>query len=81
MSTILEILAICCIVGLLTNKIALNIIFVMSLLITLYGIVSLLQKDKLTDVGIMVMVIGVISLVYTICELFLGINIKTILGF
>lgn len=78
---ILIMLAICCVVGIFTGEIALGVVFAMSLLITLYGLFSLLQKDKLTNLGLIIVIVGVMSLIYTICELFLGMNIKTILGF
>lgn len=78
---LLIILAICCIVGILTGEIALGIVFIMALAITIWAILSLLQKDKFTNLGLIIVVVGLLSLVYTICELFLKIDLKTILGF
>lgn len=43
---LLIILAICCVMGILTEKIALGIVFTMSLFITLYGMFALLQKKE-----------------------------------
>ena len=78
---LLIILAVCCIAGIITSKIALGIVFVMALVITIWATLSLLQKDKFTNLGLIIAVIGLLSLVYTICELLLNINLRTILGF
>lgn len=78
---LLIVLAVCCIVGIITSKIALGIVFIMALAITIWAALSLIQKDKFTNLGLIIVVIGLLSLVYTICELFFNIDLKTILGF
>lgn len=67
--------------GLITEAIPLGIIFVISLAVFLYALFSLLNKGmRLTELGIGVMVISLLLLAYTICYLFLGIDVKTALG-
>lgn len=77
----LIVLALCCLSGIFLSNIPLGLVFIMSLFITLNGIVSIFQRDKLTDLGIVVLLIGLMSFAYTICTLFLGIDLNTILGF
>ena len=70
-----------CIYGVITEAVQLGIVFVISLAVFLYTLFSLLNKGmRLTELGIGVMVISLLLLVYTICYLFLGIDIKTALG-
>ena len=70
-----------CIYGAITETIQLGIIFVISLAVFLYTLFSLLNKGmRLTELGIGVMVISLLLLVYTICYLFLGIDVKSALG-
>ncbi len=67
--------------GVITETIPLGIIFIISLAVFLYALFSLLNKGmRLTELGIGVMVISLLLLVYTICYLFLGIDVKTTLG-
>ena len=70
-----------CIYGVITEAVQLGIVFVISLAVFLYSLFSLLNKGmRLTELGIGVMVISLLLLVYTICYLFLGIDIKAALG-
>ena len=69
-----------CIYGVITETVQLGIIFVISLAVFLYALFSLLNKGmRLTELGIGVMVISLLLLVYTICYLFLGIDVKSTL--
>ena len=69
-----------CIYGVITETFPLGIIFVISLAVFLYTLFSLLNKGmRLTELGIGVMVISLLLLVYTICYLFLGIDVKAVL--
>ena len=69
-----------CIYGVITEAVQLGIIFVISLAVFLYTLFSLLNKGmRLTELGIGVMVISLLLLVYTICYLFLGIDVKAAL--
>ena len=70
-----------CIYGVITESVQLGIIFVISLAVFLYALFSLLNKGMiLTELAIGVMIISLLLLVYTICYLFLGIDIKAVLG-
>ena len=70
-----------CIYGVITEAVQLGIIFVISLAVFLYALFSLLNKGmRLTELGIGVMVISLLLLVYTICYLCLGIDVKAALG-
>ena len=75
------ILAVCSVVGIITEKIALGIVFVMSLFITLYGLFIPLQKHRITGLGSVIIIVGIMCLAYAICELFLGMDLKAVLGF
>ena len=69
-----------CIYGVITETVQLGIIFVISLAVFLYALFSLLNKGmRLTELGIGAMVISLLLLVYTICYLFLGIDVKSTL--
>ena len=69
-----------CIYGVITEAVPLGIIFVISLAVFLYALFSLLNKGmRLTELGIGIMVISLLLLVYTICYLFLGIDVKAVL--
>ena len=69
-----------CIYGVITEAVQLGIVFVISLAVFLYALFSLLNKGmRLTELGIGVMVISLLLLVYTICYLFLGIDVKAAL--
>lgn len=78
---LLIVLAVCCIIGILTEKIAIGIVFVMSLFISLYGVFIPLRKQRLTGIGAIIVIVGIMSLAYTVCELFFNMDVKTILGF
>ena len=70
-----------CMYGVITEAVQLGIIFIISLAVFLYALFSLLNKGmRLTELGIGVMIISLLLLVYTICYLFLGIDIKAVLG-
>lgn len=73
------ILSIVCIVGIISESIPLGAIFIFSLIATLYCLVTLFN-DKLSKLGVCILVCNIICLIYAICNLFLGIDIKTILG-
>lgn len=77
----LIILALCCLSGIFLSNIPLGLVFIMSLFIALNGVISIFQRDKLTDLGIAILLIGIMSLAYTVCTLFLGIDLNTIIGF
>lgn len=67
--------------GVVTEAVPLGIIFVISLAVFLYALFSLLNKGmRLTELGIGVMVISLLLLIYTVCYLFLGIDVKAVLG-
>lgn len=67
--------------GVITEAVSLGIIFILSLTVFLYGLFSSLNKGmRLTELGIGLTVISLLLLVYTICYLFLNIDVKTILG-
>ena len=69
-----------CIYGVITESVQLGIIFVISLAVFLYTLFSLLNKGmRLTELGIGVMIISLLLLAYTICYLFLGIDVKVAL--
>lgn len=77
---VLDILAVCCMIGIFTGNISLGIVFIMSLAIVLWGILSLIQRNKLTQMGTIILIIGLLSFTYTTCMLFLDIDLKTILN-
>ena len=77
----LIVLALCCLSGIFLNTIPLGLVFIMALFIVLNWIITIFQKEKFTDIGIAVTLIGIMSLAYTVCTLFLGINVDAILGF
>lgn len=67
--------------GVITEAVPLGIIFVISLAVFLYALFSLLNKCmRLTELGIGIMVISLLLLIYTVCYLFLGIDVKAVLG-
>lgn len=67
--------------GVITETVPLGIVFVISLAVFLYALFSLLNKGmRLTELGIGVMVISLLLLAYTVCNLFLGIDVKATLG-
>ena len=67
--------------GVITEAVPLGIIFVISLSVFLYVLFSLLNKGmRLTELGIGIMVISLLLLIYTVCYLFLGIDVKSMLG-
>lgn len=78
---LLIVLDVCCIIGILTEKIATGIVFTMSLFINLYGLFIPLRKQRLTGMGTIIVIVGIMSLAYTVCELFFNMDVKTILGF
>ena len=81
MSIWLIVLTLCCLLGIFLNIVPLGLVFIMALFIVLNWIVRIFQKEKLTDIGIVVTLIGIMSFAYTVCTLFLGINVNSILGF
>jgi hypothetical protein len=67
--------------GVVTEAVPLGIIFVISLAVFLYALFSLLNKGmRLTELGIGIMVVSLLLLVYTVCYLFLRIDVKAMLG-
>lgn len=67
--------------GVVAEAVPLGIVFVISLVIFLYALFSLLNKGmRLTELGIGIMVVSLLLLVYTVCYLFLGIDVKAMLG-
>lgn len=67
--------------GVITESVSLGIIFIISLAVFLYALFSLFNKGmRLTELGIGIMVISLLLLVYTVCYLFLNINVRTVLG-
>lgn len=77
---VLDILVVCCLIGIFTGNIPLGIVFIMALAIVLWGILSLIQRNKLTQMGTIILIIGLLSFTYTTCMLFLDIDLKTILN-
>lgn len=66
--------------GVITEAVPLGIIFIISLAVFLYVLFSLLNRDmRLTELGIGIMVVSLLLLVYTVCYLFLGIDVKAML--
>lgn len=82
MLTLLSIIGvIVCVYGVITESVSLGIIFIISLAVFLYALFSLFNKGmSLTELGIGIMVISLLLLVYTVCYLFLNINVRTVLG-
>ena len=76
---IFTILSIICIVGIISEIIPLGVIFVLSLIATLYCLVTFFN-NKLSKFGKYILVCNVVCLAYTVCNLFFSIDIKTILG-
>lgn len=67
--------------GVITEAVPLGIIFVISLAMFLYALFSLVNKGmRLTELGIGIMVISLLLLMYTVCYLFLGIDVRATLG-
>ena len=79
MIDIMAILAILCVSGILLECFPLGIIFIISLVIVIWAAISVIQKDKLNQTGIIVAIVGILALAYTVCELFLHIDLRTIL--
>lgn len=80
MSIWLIVLTLCCLSGIFLNIVPLGLV-IMALFIVLNWIITIFQKEKLTDIGIVVTLIGIMSFAYAVCTLFLGINVDAILGF
>ena len=68
-----------CIVGIISESIPLGVIFILSLIATIYCIATLFN-DKLSKFGKYIFVCNVICLAYTVCNLFFSIDVKAILG-
>ena len=67
--------------GVITESVSLGIIFIISLAVFLYGLISFFnKKTKLTELGIGLTVISLMLLTYTVCYLFLNIDVRAILG-
>ena len=67
--------------GVITEAIPLGIIFIISLAVFLYVLSSLLNRGmRLTELGIVMFVVSLLLLMYTVCYLFLDINVKAMLG-
>ena len=67
--------------GVITEAVPLGIIFIISLAVFLYGLISFFNKGtKLTELGIGLTVISLLLLAYTVCYLFLNIDVKVMLG-
>lgn len=81
MSVWLIVLTLCCLSGIFLNIVPLGLVFIMALFIVLNWIITIFQKEKLTDIGIVVTLIGIMSFAYVVCTLLLGINVNAILGF
>lgn len=73
------ILSIVCIVGIISESIPLGVIFILSLIATIYCIATLFS-DKLSKLGKIILVCNVVCLTYTVCNLFFNIDVKAILG-
>lgn len=67
--------------GVITETVSLGIIFIISLAVTLYGLFNFFNKNtKLTELGIGLTITSLMLLAYTVCYLFLNIDVKVILG-
>lgn len=70
-----------CIYGVVTETISFGIVFIISLIIFLYALLSMLNRGmRLTEFGITISVASLVLLLYTVCYLFLNIDIRVILG-
>ena len=63
------------------NRIVLGVVIVLILTIVLSKLLTLLKRTKMKELRLIVIIAGVISLIYTICELFLGINLESLLNY
>lgn len=79
MGAIALILLIVCLIGIITEKIALGIVFVISVIMSLYCLITLINS-KLTKFGVFIFVCNLCYLIYTICVLFFNIDVIAILG-
>lgn len=67
--------------GVITETVSLGVIFIISLAVFLYVLISFLNKGtKLTEIGIGLAVVSSLLLAYTVCYLFLNIDVKVMLG-
>lgn len=65
--------------GVITGKIALGIVFIISLVETLYFLLMPFRRRYLTSLGALLFIGSLLLLAYCICVLFLNIDVKTIL--
>ena len=77
----LAIIGICIgIYGVITEAISFGIIFIISLAVFLYVLITGLNRDtRLTELGIVILVISLLLLLYTGCYLFSDIDVKSML--
>lgn len=67
--------------GVITETVSLGIVFIISLAVTLYGLFNFFNKNtKLTELGIGLTITSLMLLAYTVCYLFLNIDVKVVLG-
>lgn len=67
--------------GVITETVSLGIIFIISLAVTLYGLFNFFNKNtKLTELGMGLTITSLMLLAYTVCYLFLNIDVKVVLG-
>lgn len=67
--------------GVITETVSLGIIFIVSLAVTLYGLFNFFNKNtKLTELGMGLTITSLMLLAYTVCYLFLNIDVKVVLG-
>ena len=67
--------------GVITEVIPFGIIFIISLAVFLYVLITGLNRGmRLTELGIVILIISLLLLTYTGCYLFLDIDVKSILG-
>ena len=80
MAEFLVFLGLCCICGVFYDIMPLGIIFVISLVMVIYTVLSLIQKNKLDAERMFVAITGLLLLAYTVCVLFLHIDVLSVLG-
>lgn len=65
--------------GVITGKIALGIVFIISLVETLYFLLMPFRRQYLTSLGALLFIGPLLLLAYCVCILFLNIDVRAIL--
>lgn len=80
MADVLLLFGLFCVIGILTEEISLGLVFILSLGCVLYTALLLIQKKRLSQIGMLAVVLCLLSLAYAVCVLFLHIDLRTILN-